>query len=278
MLTIIQSIILGVIQGITEFFPISSSGHLIAARYLFNMSDSQMGNLTFDVALHFGTLLAIAIFFFWDFIAMFRDGFKFKGKDGKFSFNNLTWQGKLLWLVIIGCIPAAIAGVFFDDIIEEYIRESAYAPLIIAGTLSLMGVLLYFADKKSKSETNIEKLTVKQALLIGVGQMAAIIPGFSRSGTTMTMARTMKLDRESAARFSFLLGAPVMFGAALLKLKDLSFALIDAPFIIGVVTSFVVGILSIKLLMMIVKKVGFEWFAIYRIALAIILIVTYIVR
>lgn len=277
-MTVLQSIILGVIQGITEFFPISSSGHLIAVRYLFNFSDSQMGNLTFDVALHFGTLLAIAIFFFWDFIAMFRDGFKFKGKDGKLRFNNLTWQGKLLWLVILGCIPAAIAGVLFDDIIEEYIRESAYAPLIIAGTLSLMGVLLYFADKKCKSETNIEKLTVKQALLIGVGQMAAIIPGFSRSGTTMTMARTMKLDRESAARFSFLLGAPVMLGAALLKLKDLSFAMIDAPFIIGVVTSFVVGILSIKLLMMIVKKVGFEWFAIYRIVLAVILVVTYIVR
>ncbi|MBR5228118.1 MAG: undecaprenyl-diphosphate phosphatase [Clostridia bacterium] len=277
-MTIIQSIILGVIQGITEFFPISSSGHLIAARYLFGFSDSQMGNMTFDVALHFGTLLAIAIFFFWDFIAMFRDGFKFKGRDGKLSFNNLTWQGKLLWLVVLGCIPAAIAGILFDDLIEEFIRESVYAPLIIAGTLAIMGVLLYFADKKSKSITNIEKLSIKQALIIGLGQMAAIIPGFSRSGTTMTMARVMKLDRESAARFSFLLGAPVMLGAAILKFKDLSFAMIDAPFIIGVVTSFVVGILAIKLLMLIVKKVGFEWFAIYRVVLAVILVVTYIVR
>lgn len=277
-MTILQAIILGVVQGITEFFPISSSGHLLAIRYLFNFSEAAIDNLSFDIALHFGTLLAIGIFFFKDFIAMFRDGFKFKGTNGKLSFNNLTWQGKTLWFVIAGCIPAGIAGILFDDVIENYVRNSTYMPLIIAGTLFVMGILLWLADKKCKSETNIEQMNLKQALLIGVGQMFAIIPGFSRSGTTMTAARAMKLDRESAARFSFLLGAPAILGATILSVKDILAMGIDLPFIIGVAVSFIVGILAIKLLMDIVKKVGFHWFAVYRVVLAVILVVTYIVR
>ena len=277
-MTILQAIILGVVQGITEFFPISSSGHLLAIRYLFNFSESAIDSLSFDIALHFGTLLAIGIFFFKDFIAMFRDGFKFKGNDGKLSFNNLTWQGKTLWFVIAGCVPAAIAGILLDDVIEGYVRNSTYMPIIIASTLAIMGILLWIADKKSKSETNIEQMTLKQALLIGVGQMFAIIPGFSRSGTTMTAARAMKLDRESSARFSFLLGAPAILGATILSVKDILAMGIDLPFIIGVVVSFIVGILAIKLLMDIVKKVGFGWFAVYRVLLAVILVVTYIVR
>lgn len=277
-MTIIQAIILGVVQGITEFFPISSSGHLLAIRYLFNFSEAAISSLSFDVALHFGTLLAIAIFFFKDFIAMFRDGFKFRDGNGKFSFMNLSWQGKLLWYVIIGCIPAGIAGILFDDVVEEYVRNSTYMPIIIASTLAIMGVLLWIADKKSKSETNIEKLTMKQAILIGIGQMMAIIPGFSRSGTTMTAARAMKLDRESAARFSFLLGAPAMLGAAVISVKDILDVGIDTSFIIGVVVSFIVGILAIKLLMNIVKKVGFGWFAIYRMLLALAICITYIVK
>lgn len=276
-MTIFESIILGIVQGITEFFPISSSGHLIAIRYLFNFSDAAIGNLSFDIALHFGTLLAIGIFFFNDFIAMFRDGFKFK-KDGKYSFKNLSFNGKLLWYIIIGCIPAAIAGIALDDVIEGKIRESSIAPLIIAGTLAIMGVLLFLADKYAKSEKDIKQIGLKDSILIGVGQMFAIIPGFSRSGTTMTAARAMKLNREGAAKFSFLLGAPAMLGAAVLGLKDLSIAAIDLTFIIGVVVSFVVGLLSIKLLMEIVKKLGFGWFAVYRILLAVILVVTYIVR
>jgi undecaprenyl-diphosphatase len=277
-MTIVQSIILGIVQGITEFFPISSSAHLLTIRYLFNFSDSAINNLSFDIALHFGTLLAIAIFFFKDFIAMFRDGFKFKGNDSKFSFKNLSWQGKLLWYVILGCIPAAVAGVLFDDAIEKYVRESMYMPIIIASTLAIMGILLWIADKRAKSETNVEKITAKQSIIIGLGQMFAIIPGFSRSGTTMTAARAMKLDRESAAKFSFLLGAPAMLGAALFHVKDIFEYGIDMTFVIGIVVSFIVGIVAIKLLMEIVKKVGFGWFAVYRFILAIVIVTTYIIR
>lgn len=276
-MSILNSIILGIIQGITEFFPISSSAHLIAARYLFNIEDAALGNLTFDIALHFGTLMAILIFFFEDFLKMLKEGFKFK-KNGVYSFRSLSWQGKLLWYIIIACIPAGIAGILFDDIIETYIRESVYAPIIIAGTLGTMGVLLYIIDKHMDAQFDTEHITLKHALIIGIGQAFAIIPGFSRSGTTMMVARAEKLDRESAAKFSFLLGAPIMAGVALLKFKDLSFSMIDFPFILGIITSFVVGMICIKTLMKIIQKIGFKYFAIYRIALAIILIITYIIR
>lgn len=276
-MSILNALLLGIIQGITEFFPISSSAHLIAARYIFGIADAACGNLTLDIALHFGTLMAIVIFFFKDFALMLKEGFGFK-KNGVYSFGALSSHGKLLWYIGIACIPSGIVGVLFDDIIEVYVRESSLAPLIIAASLSIMGVLLYYIDKRAKALTSIEHITLKQALVIGIGQAAAVIPGFSRSGTTMTVARLEGLDRESAAKFSFLLGAPVMAGAAVLKLKDLTLAMIDLPFILGVVTSFAVGMICIKLLMVIIQKVGFKGFAIYRIVLSIILVITYVIR
>ena len=276
-MTIWQAIILGVIQGITEFFPISSSAHLIVIRYLFNFGTqlSSQEWLVIDIALHFGTLLAIGIFFFKDFIKMFVEGFKFKGKDGKLSFKNLTHEGKILWYIIAASIPGAIGGLLLDDFIEGKVRGNV---LIIATTLAIMGVALYFVDKKCKKETTIEKITLKQAFLIGVGQMFAIIPGFSRSGTTMTVARAMGLQRESAAKFSFLLGAPAMLGAAVFSLKHFEMSMLNFEFFLGIAVSFVVGMIAIKTLMEIVKKSGFGVFAIYRVLLAIVLVVTYIVR
>lgn len=274
-MTILQAIILGIVQGITEFFPISSSGHLIAIRYLFNfgLGDSK-AELVFDIALHFGTFMAIFIFFFKDFWKMITEGFKFKGKDGKFSFNNLKHEGKIMWYIVAACIPAGVMGILFEDIIDRYIRT----PLVVAISMAVMGVIMYFVDKYSKSETDIEHLNLKQAMGVGIGQMFAMIPGFSRSGTTMTAARAMKIDRKSAAKFSFLLGAPVMFGAAVLALKDLTMEMISVQFVLGVVVSFAVGMIAIKALMNIVEKIGFGGFAIYRVLLALVIIVTWIIR
>ena len=274
-MTILQTIILGIVQGITEFFPISSSGHLIAIRYLFNfgLGDSK-AELVFDIALHFGTFMAIFIFFFKDFWKMITEGFKFKGKDGKFSFNNLKHEGKIMWYIVAACIPAGVMGILFEDIIDRYIRT----PLVVAISMAVMGVIMYFVDKYSKSETDIEHLNLKQAMGVGIGQMFAMIPGFSRSGTTMTAARAMKIDRKSAAKFSFLLGAPVMFGAAVLALKDLTMEMISVQFVLGVVVSFAVGMIAIKALMNIVEKIGFGGFAIYRVLLALVIIVTWIIR
>lgn len=276
-MTVWQSIILGIVQGITEFFPISSSAHLIVIRYLFNFGNGMSSEhwLFIDIALHFGTLLAIGIFFFKDFIKMFMEGFKFKGTDGKLSFKNLKQEGKLLWYIIAASVPGAIAGVLLDDFIEGTVRGNV---LIIATTLTIMGIALYFIDKKCKKETDIENITLKQALLIGIGQAFAIIPGFSRSGTTMTVARSTGLKRESAAKFSFLLGAPAMLGAAVFSLKHFEISMLNFEFFLGIFISFLVGMIAIKTLMEIVKKSGFGVFAIYRVLLAIVLIVTYIVR
>ena len=276
-MTIIQAIILGIVQGITEFFPISSSAHLIAIRYLFNFGThiSSEHWLVIDIALHFGTLLAIGIYFFKDFIKMFVEGFKFKGSDGKLSYKNLNQEGKILWYIVVASIPGALAGLLLDDFIEGVVRNNV---LIIATTLTIMGVALYFIDKKCKKDTTIDKITLKQALLIGVGQAMAVIPGFSRSGTTMTVARSMGLKRESAAKFSFLLGAPAMLGAAVFSLKHFEMSMLNFEFFLGIAVSFIVGLIAIKTLMEIVKKSGFGVFAIYRVLLAIVLVITYIVR
>ncbi len=276
-MTIIQSIILGIVQGITEFFPISSSAHLIAIRYLFNFGNnlSETNWLVIDIALHFGTLMAIGIYFFKDFITMFKEGFKFKGSDGKLSFKNLKKEGKLLWYIIVASIPGGVAGLLLDDFIESKVRGNV---LIIALTLTIMGVVLYFVDKKCKTKTDIEEISLKQAFLIGVGQAFAIVPGFSRSGTTMTVARSTGLKRESAAKFSFLLGAPAMLGAAVFSLRHFKMSMLNFPFILGIVVSFIVGMIAIRTLMDIVKKKGFGVFAVYRVLLAIVLVVTYIVR
>lgn len=276
-MTILQAIILGIVQGITEFFPISSSAHLIAIRYLFNFGNSMSSEhwLVIDIALHFGTLLAIGIYFFKDFIKMIVEGFKFKGSDGKLSFKNLNHEGKILWYIIAASVPGALAGVLLDDFIEGIVRNNV---LIIATTLTIMGIALYFIDKKCKKETTIEKLTLKEAILIGVGQAMAVIPGFSRSGTTMTVARSMGMKRESAAKFSFLLGAPAMLGAAVFSLKHFEMSMLNFEFFLGIAVSFIVGLIAIKTLMEIVKKSGFGVFAIYRVLLAVVLVVTYLVR
>ena len=143
-----------------------------------------------------------------------------------------------------------------------------------------MGILLYIVDKKCKKEVNMENLTLKQAVLIGASQvLAALIPGFSRSGTTMTVARATKMDRESAAKFSFLLGAPAIAGAALLAfVQDFSLAMLNFPFVLAVLVSFAVGMIAIKTLMEVVKKIGYEIFAIYRVLLGAALIIVYLVR
>ena len=275
-MTIIQAIILGIVQGITEFFPISSSAHLIAYRFFMNIEWDKATEIVIDTALHFGTLLAIGIYFFKDFIKMFMECYKFKGKDGKYAFNNLKQEGKIFWFIVIGSVPAAIIGLLFKKLTEP-IRENI---IVIGIALAVMGVILYFVDKKCKKETTMETLTLKQAVLIGSSQvLAALVPGFSRSGTTMTVARATKMERESAAKFSFLLGAPAIAGAALLAfIEDFSLAMLNFPFVLAVLVSFVVGLIAIKTLMEIVKKIGYEVFAIYRVLLGVALIVTYIVR
>ena len=207
-MNLISIIILGIIQGIAEFLPISSSAHLIIFRDLFGIASSMSKEmeLTFDVALHLGTLLAIFVFFFKDFIKMITKGFTKGLKDD---------DGKILWYLVIATIPAGIAGVLFEEVIENAIRSNF---IIIALSLAIVGVIIYLADKYSKSNKTIKSMNLKDAIIIGCSQVFALIPGFSRSGTTIAAGRLLGINREDAAKFSFYLSAPVVCGAVALKL------------------------------------------------------------
>ncbi len=265
---LIETFILGVIQGIAEFLPISSSAHLIIFRDIFGIGAGMPKNmeLAFDVALHLGTLLAILVFFFKDFWNMAIKGLT-KGTKDK--------DGKILWYLVAATVPAAIVGVLFEEKIETVIRSNY---ILIALALIIMGMIIYFVDKISKEEKEMTDMNLKDAILIGCSQVFALIPGFSRSGTTITAARILKLDRESAAKFSFFLSAPVVCGAVFLQLiKKGTIDLIIAnlsTFLLGVVTSFVIGIVCIKYLLKYLKKHDFKVFMIYRIILAVIVIIT----
>ena len=271
-MSFVEILILGFIQGIAEFLPISSSAHLIIFRDIFGIGAGMSANmeLTFDIALHFGTLLAIGVFFFHDFIRMICKGFT-KGVADK--------DGKILWYLVAATIPAAIVGVLFEEPIEKIIRSNY---IVIALALAIMGVIIYLADKYSKQTKTIQKMTLSDAILIGCSQVFALIPGFSRSGTTIAAGRVLGLDRESAAKFSFFLSAPVVLGAVVLQLiKDSVWGVIAAnlgTFILGIIVSFVIGLLCIKYLLKYLQKHNFKVFMIYRVFLAVVVILYIMVR
>lgn len=262
---ILGIIILAIIQGIAEFLPISSSAHLIIFRDVFGIGSDIASNveLTFDIALHLGTLLAIGIYFFKDFINMLFKGFT----------EPKSNDGKMLWYLVIATIPAAIVGLLFEDIVDSFFRKQY---LLIALALAIMGVIIYLVDKKSKQENNLKSMSLKDALLIGCSQVFALIPGFSRSGTTIACGRFLKLDRESAAKFSFYLSAPVVLGAVILQIFDSeTWTLIGANlnyFITGILVAFISGLLCINFLLKYIKKNDFEVFMWYRLVLALVVV------
>ena len=271
-ITIVQSIFLGIVQGLTEFLPISSSAHLNLIPWIFkwtqNTAFMEEFEGSFDVALHFGTLLAIGIFFFKDWIALIKGGFNQVVKKEK------STEGRMFWYLVIATIPGGILGLLADKFLEDYLR-TAY--LLIAIVLIVMGIILYLADEKCKSKTDYEHMNLKQTFIIGFSQALAFIPGVSRSGITMTAGRLMGVDRSSTAKYSFMLAAPITVGAALYKLVSGAFT-INLAFLVGILTSFIVGVLVIKFLLEYLKKGSFKIFAIYRIILGLVVIGIYFVR
>ena len=265
---IYQSIILGVVQGLTELLPISSSAHLFLIPWFFNWQIPE----SFDVALHLGTLLAIGIFFFNDWINLIKGGYKTAVKKEK------NPEGKLFWYIVVATIPGGIIGFILDKYAEGILTK----PLIIAIALIVMGIVLYIVDKKSKNKTDYENLNFKQTFLIGLSQSLAFIPGVSRSGITMTTGRLLGVKREAAAKYSFMLSGPIVLAATLFKLKDFIeyFLVADiigiTAFIIGVLTSFIVGVFVIKFLLEFLRKGSFKIFAIYRIILGMVVIIALI--
>lgn len=252
---IYQALILGIVQGLTELLPISSSAHLTIIPWIFNWNIPE----AFDVALHFGTLLAIVLYFFKDWMELIKGGYKYAVKKEK------TVQGRMFWYIVLATIPGGIVGYLLDHFLSGVLNR----PIIIAIALIVMGIILYVVDKNAKSKVKYEEMTLKQTFLIGVSQALAFIPGVSRSGITITTARAMGITREAAAKYTFLLSTPIVFAATVLKFKDFVFNL---PFIVGVVSSFIVGLLVIKCLLKYLQKGSFKAFAIYRVIAGIVII------
>ena len=267
---IFQALILGIVQGLTELLPISSSAHLNLFPWIFGWNEISP---SFDVALHIGTLFAIVLFFFKDWVNLIKGGYNQVIKKKK------STDGKIFWYIVISTIPTGILCLVLDKLSEKImeklattfsIEEKMVEMFMIAIALIVMGIILYIVDKKAKSEIEYKDITLKQSLWIAMSQaIAAAFPGVSRSGITMTVGRGMGLKRESVAKYSFLLSTPVVAAAALVDLKDFVFS---PAFFMGIFASFIVGVLVIKFLLNYLQKGSFKVFAVYRIILVLFVI------
>jgi len=261
-LDIINSIILGIIQGLTEFLPVSSSAHLALVPKFMNASEL-LGSLSFGAFLHGGTLLGVLIFYRKKIWAMLKSFFKGLGDSAERKSSDF----KLSIYIIIATIPAVVLALFFNDAIEGIFRS----PLRIALMLAVFGVVLYLADLTGKKNKENASLTLWQAIIIGFAQAIALMPGVSRSGITMTAALLMGFKKEDGAEFSFLLSVPAIAGAFVYELPEIIKAGPDAGIAVitaGFIASAIAGMFAIKFLLSFIKKRGFMPFMIYRLALA----------
>lgn len=269
-MTILHSIILGIIQGLTEFLPVSSSAHLNLFPWLMGWEMTE----SFDVALHIGTLLAMVIFFFKDWVNLVKGGFNMLVK------KEVTRDGRMFWFLVFATIPAGALSLVLDKLSDKLLGEEALglngAMLVIGITLILLGVILYVADLKGENNIDYNHLNIKQVIYIALSQaVAAAFPGTSRSGITMTTARFLGVDRSSAARLSFMLAMPITLAAVVFDLDQFAF---DAPFFLGILFSFIVGMIVVKFLLDYLKTRSFKVFAIYRVVAGIVVIVAFIVK
>jgi undecaprenyl-diphosphatase len=267
MLTTFQALVLGLIQGISEFLPISSSAHLSLAPWLFGWPDP---GLSFDVALHVGTLVAVLWYFWSEWISLIRSVFQIIGTR-----KVETVEQRRAVLLILATIPGGIAGLLLEKKAETAFRS----PLITACALIILGLLLWIVDRAASAQRNLNDLTWKDALLIGCAQIGALVPGVSRSGSTMTAGRALGFDRNSAAAFSFLMSMPIIAAAAVLKvphvLKTEGFS---SPLIVGVLASAISGWFAIRMLIRYVSKHSYGVFAVYRVLIGLVVLTVYYTR
>ncbi len=279
-MTIFHSFLLGLIQGASEFLPISSSAHLTIIPWLFGFPDP---GLSFDVALHAGTLVAVILYFYRDWINIFEITFlksKSQIPNLKSQINSncqlpiANYNQKILYFLILATIPGVLAGYFLESYAETVFRS----PLLIALALSAAGFALYLVDKHHVHRKNLQKITWLDSFIIGLSQAAAIIPGISRSGATITAGLALGLNRESAARFSFLLSTPVILGAAVKQFPQLWAAGISYSLLFAVIGASISGWLAIKYLLKFVERSSYVVFFWYRLALAAVILLVYFSR
>lgn len=263
-MNIFLAILYGIIQGIAEFLPISSSAHLAIAQNMFGMENLESSYFTFDILLHFGTLVAVFIVYYKDIFALVPAVFTMLGKvfKGKFKLSEYTETERFVIFVIIATLPLFV-GVLFKDYVEAL---SNYTK-IIGCILLFNGVVLFISDKLEKGTIALDTTKPRHALFIGLCQMCALVPGLSRSGSTITGGLFMGFKRELAVKFSFIMSIPAILGANILSLADIAenpIAKSDiVPYVAGTVAAAVVGVLAMKLLIYISKKSNFRMFSYY---------------
>jgi undecaprenyl-diphosphatase len=265
---LLQAIVLGIIQGLTEFLPISSTAHLIVIPKLLGWQDQ---GLAFDIALHVGTLAAVILYFFRDWMQIIAHGLGIRyGGD-----SGLQRNRGLLWLLILATLPAAIAGLLFQKKIEGAVRDNLY---VIGAMAILIGIVMWWAENVGRKQKDLGHVSPADALSIGVAQALALIPGVSRSGITMSAGLIRNLDRQAAARFSFLLLTPTVAGIALKKLYDLMKHQggipheMQTPMLVGMLVSAVTGCIVIRFFLEFLRRRTFAVFIAYRIIFGIIVI------
>lgn len=262
-----QLVSLSLIQGLTEFLPISSSAHLILPSQVLGWPDQ---GLAFDVSVHVGTLLAVLLAFRREVVAILGGWFGQFAGSGSLA-SRQTQESRLGWMVILATIPAVIAGGLFNDLIETTLRSS----LVIALATLLFGLLLWWADARGSRSRDLASLTFKAALIVGLFQALALIPGTSRSGITITAALLLGFDRQSSARFSFLLSIPLIIAAGTLKGLELAETGSDAAIhdvLIGAGLSFIAALVCIKLFLAALDRIGMWPFVAYRLVLGVVLL------
>jgi len=266
-MTIFQALILGVLQGLAEFLPISSSAHLSLAPWLFGWADP---GLAFDVALHVGTLAAVLWYFRSEWIQLARAGVSIVRRRAV-----ETDEERRVVFLVVATIPGAIGGLLLESYAETVFRT----PALTAAALIVMGLLLWAADRYAANDRPLGRMRWQDALLIGLAQIAALVPGVSRSGSTMTAGRALRFDRQSAAIFSFLMSMPITAAAAVFKVPDaVRESGISAPLVVGVLAAAVSSWLAIAVLLRYLSRHSFGIFALYRLALGIAVFATLYAR
>jgi undecaprenyl-diphosphatase len=258
---VLRAVALGVIQGLTEFLPISSSGHLIVTRELFGWEFAD--DLTFDVALHLGTTVAVIAFFWSEWLAMLRSGWEWlRRRDGPANDPETAYDARLLALLAIGSIPAGISGLFFDVVLD------VRSPVVVGVMFIVFAIVIFVVDRLTNGRCEVASADAADAVWVGTAQAVSLIPGVSRSGITMSAAMLRGFSREQAARFSFLLATPAILGAGLLKGAEAAVEGIPAEdidaIIAGATVSAVVGWLSIRFLLRLLQTGTFTPFVVYR--------------
>jgi undecaprenyl-diphosphatase len=276
--TALEAIILGAIQGLTEFIPISSSAHLLIVRWAFGW---EAKGVAFDAVIHLGTLLALFLFFGREWYAMVGSYLSTtrlarRKASASTAASTSAVPGILLWPMVLACIPAGLTGLLFDHVIEGKFRN---APVLTGVLLIAMGVVLYLADRMGRKSRPMHAVRTRDWLFIGIAQALAVIPGVSRSGITITAGLMSGLEREAAARFSFLIGAPVILGAGVWELHKVMKAGLSGsdlmPLVLGVLTSTIVGYACIKFLIEYLRKRSTALFVVYRVVLGVGVIAAY---